>query len=116
MDKCAQVWTPQWLPVALLDRSKDDTYLVRVESALGTGQGWIDKGYYADDEDKWYESNANGSIPLERGPWKVTAFAPWPDIGDIEVSHTSDCAVHNEPAMPNGPCNCGAKLMGGKGG
>lgn len=20
--------------------------------------------------------------------------------------HWSDCAVHNEPAMPNGPCNC----------
>lgn len=23
--------------------------------------------------------------------------------------HASDCAVHNEPAMPNGPCNCGAQ-------
>lgn len=22
--------------------------------------------------------------------------------------HASDCAVHNEPAMPNGPCDCGA--------
>ena len=21
--------------------------------------------------------------------------------------HTSDCAVHNEPAFPSGPCNCG---------
>ena len=21
--------------------------------------------------------------------------------------HWSDCATHNEPAMPNGPCNCG---------
>ena len=20
--------------------------------------------------------------------------------------HASDCAVHNEPAYPNGPCNC----------
>ena len=20
--------------------------------------------------------------------------------------HRSDCAVHNEPALPNGPCNC----------
>jgi hypothetical protein len=24
------------------------------------------------------------------------------------VRHASDCAVHNEPAMPNGPCDCGA--------
>ncbi len=23
--------------------------------------------------------------------------------------HTSDCAVHNEPAYPNEPCTCGAK-------
>lgn len=22
--------------------------------------------------------------------------------------HDSDCAVHNMPAYPNGPCNCGA--------
>lgn len=22
--------------------------------------------------------------------------------------HLSDCAVHNEPAYPNGPCDCGA--------
>jgi|WetSurMetagenome_2_1015567.scaffolds.fasta_scaffold353803_2 hypothetical protein len=25
------------------------------------------------------------------------------------VSHASDCAVHNMPAMPNGPCDCGAE-------
>lgn len=24
------------------------------------------------------------------------------------ILHDSDCAVHNEPAMPNGPCDCGA--------
>lgn len=23
------------------------------------------------------------------------------------AGHDSDCAVHNEPAMPNGPCDCG---------
>lgn len=23
------------------------------------------------------------------------------------VEHWSDCAQHNEPAEPNGPCNCG---------
>jgi len=22
--------------------------------------------------------------------------------------HASDCAVHNEPALPAGPCDCGA--------
>jgi hypothetical protein len=24
------------------------------------------------------------------------------------MTHKSDCAVHNEPAKPNGPCDCGA--------
>lgn len=24
------------------------------------------------------------------------------------VGHLSHCAVHNEPAYPAGPCNCGA--------
>ncbi len=23
------------------------------------------------------------------------------------MAHWSDCAVHNEPAYPNGPCDCG---------
>lgn len=26
-----------------------------------------------------------------------------------EVQHRSDCAVHNDPAMPRGPCDCGAE-------
>lgn len=25
----------------------------------------------------------------------------------METLHKSDCAVHNEPAYPNGPCDCG---------
>ena len=25
-----------------------------------------------------------------------------------EVLHDSDCAQHNEPAYPNGPCDCSA--------
>lgn len=28
------------------------------------------------------------------------------------ILHDSDCAVHNEPAMPNGPCDCGADDIG----
>lgn len=26
-----------------------------------------------------------------------------------KVMHDSDCAVHNEPAYPAGPCDCGAE-------
>lgn len=25
--------------------------------------------------------------------------------------HASDCAVHNEPAYPAGPCDCGASVL-----
>jgi hypothetical protein len=28
------------------------------------------------------------------------------------VVHASDCAVNNAPAMPPGPCNCGAEKVG----
>lgn len=27
-------------------------------------------------------------------------------------AHWSDCALHNEPAMPAGPCDCGAARAG----
>ncbi len=27
------------------------------------------------------------------------------------ILHDSDCAVHNEPAYPNGLCNCGANTL-----
>lgn len=79
----------EWHPIAELDRTKDDTYMVRVENVGGTsiGPGWIDKGYYADDEGIWYEGNANEDPyigitfgRIERGPWKITAFAKWPEI------------------------------------
>lgn len=29
----------------------------------------------------------------------------------MTITHASDCAVHNEPAMPAGPCDCGALPM-----
>lgn len=28
------------------------------------------------------------------------------------VKHWSDCAVHNEPAIPSGPCDCGVLTPG----
>lgn len=30
--------------------------------------------------------------------------------GMYPVLHWSDCATYNEPAFPNGPCNCGGFL------
>ncbi|MDX4958015.1 hypothetical protein [Delftia acidovorans] len=31
--------------------------------------------------------------------------------GSNGCSHDSDCAVHNEPAMPAGPCDCSRKAV-----
>ena len=42
------------------------------------------------------------SCVIERGDEALTAANAVSDI------HASDCAVHNEPAYPNGPCNCDA--------
>lgn len=30
----------------------------------------------------------------------------------IDAQHASDCAVHNEPAFPAGPCDCAALSKG----
>lgn len=29
-------------------------------------------------------------------------------VKGVNVPHLSDCAVYNEPAYPNGSCDCGA--------
>lgn len=107
-------WTPVWLPIQFLDRTKDDTYMVRVED--DKGRAYIDKAYYADDEGVWYESNSPrdpyvGLVNerIERFSWRVTAFAKWPQASDIVVGHASDCATSRTPAYPAGPCDCGAE-------
>lgn len=37
----------------------------------------------------------------------VEGLATVMPFGDL---HASDCAVHNEPAYPAGPCDCGATV------
>lgn len=90
--------------------------MVRVED--GKGRAYIDKAYFADDEGVWYEGNLPRdpyvgiiNAPTERGPWKVTAFAKWPEAQDIVVGHASDCATSGTPAYPAGPCDCGAEAV-----
>lgn len=34
-------------------------------------------------------------------------------VKNSDTRHASDCAMHNEPAFPAGPCDCGAQ-GGGK--
>jgi hypothetical protein len=45
--------------------------------------------------------------------WRVREVPP------NDRTHYSSCAVHNEPAFPNGPCDCGgydAKYLHGSNG
>ena len=48
------------------------------------------------------------------------ALAELTTNGKLNDEHASDCATHNEPAYPNGLCDCGwtpnAKLTGGPSG
>jgi hypothetical protein len=38
-----------------------------------------------------------------------SSYCSWGVEHDFsEIYHASDCAVHNMPAKPNGPCDCGA--------
>jgi hypothetical protein len=34
-----------------------------------------------------------------------------PSEAMVEAGHDSDCAVHNEPAYPAGPCDCGTAMV-----
>lgn len=47
---------------------------------------------------------------IAAGMFKVTAWKPLP-APYSRTLHASDCAVHNAPALPVGPCNCGAAVL-----
>ena len=53
---------------------------------------------------------AVGSIPLHYVPegQRITRWRPIPAPPTGEGGHASDCALHNAPALPVGPCDCGA--------
>jgi len=54
-----------------------------------------------------YRDEHKGLVDMETGRsmdnkfWRVYAWQHIP-----EPDHDSDCAVHNEPAYPKGPCSC----------
>jgi len=54
-------------------------------------------------------ANAAGQLgaqrPDEERRWRDTASPP--DGGPHDTKHYSSCAVHNMPAFPAGPCDCG---------
>jgi len=45
----------------------------------------------------------------DRRCFKPLFWGLWIRIPGRHAQHLSDCAVHNMPAAPNGPCDCGAR-------
>lgn len=56
-------------------------------------------------QDGFYRDGVYSEAVHER--WKSVAFTQADEIlALVGAGHDSDCATHNEPAMPNGPCDC----------
>lgn len=50
-------------------------------------------------------------IALRRSDFRMTASWNRSTTKDRPmIQHASDCAVHNAPALPVGPCDCGADI------
>lgn len=63
-----------------------------------------------DPDDWWYVACQTPGcvLPIAGGHTSIeSAIEHWNRRAPI---HASDCAVHNEPAYPNGPCDCGAVI------
>lgn len=58
--------------------------------------------------EEWFEHNGSGWVGAEDYAADIRlARSMLSTIGQI---HASDCSTHNEPASPNGPCDCGATI------
>lgn len=63
------------------------------------------------DEGQWWARTGWGFHGADEvGPFAspIEAAEAMADKLDAAGKHQSDCATHNEPAMPAGPCDCGA--------
>lgn len=61
----------------------------------------------------WHEDTPQDVAPagwIAFDPYTGCCYCPecWAEI-EAPAVHASDCAVHNEPAMPNGPCDCSVR-------
>jgi hypothetical protein len=57
-------------------------------------------------EDEAKKNEEAQSPPVDHGARLLASLDAAIEIAK-ELKHWSDCAVLNEPAFPNGPCNCG---------
>lgn len=101
----------------MFDKSRDYGKFYVVKSSAG------DMFYRKYDEAKHYglpsevwgypvfnKADKLGTLPVALFGSREERDAAYPDPEPepAPVQHASDCAVHNEPAMPAGECDCGA--------
>ena len=78
---------------------------------LQYGDGSIDAFYWTNEwaansnQFAWVIGNIRGEPEIVAVSWRYLGPAP-------VVRHYSDCAVHNAPALPPGPCDCGGIIEG----
>lgn len=77
-------------------KEADDATITKLKNALELIAGHKGKTIYSHDPE--YRQGAHDAYE-QLADIALTALAP---------QHASDCAVHNAPALPNGPCDCGA--------
>ncbi|MDR8026463.1 hypothetical protein KPA93_24815 [Burkholderia cenocepacia] len=77
---------------------------------------------------EWYPDAWDDLLPKYRDAYATAALscAPRTDVAEAAhcqcpaccggVIHASDCAVHNAPALPRAPCDCGVGLPDSEGG
>jgi hypothetical protein len=108
----------EWQPIETAP--KDGTEILAARKPRQFNWWIFDVVSYAweDDNGHWWQHD--GSRACQPTHWMHLPPPPTVDHGarliasldaaiEIakELKHWSDCAVHNEPAFPNGPCNCG---------
>lgn len=58
--------------------------------------------------EEWLEHTASGCT--NSGVYEADIREARMMLSTIGRAHASDCSMHNEPASPNGPCDCGAAI------
>lgn len=89
-------------PLAHLFRATGDDIPAKCEREQSHVLFWM-LGLAIEHGDQW---RIEASKEIKRRLARLTSERGEAFQQEAYAGHDSDCAVHNMPAMPNGPCNC----------
>ena len=87
----------EWQPI---ETAKKDCYLKLLRQEDGDDIAGTVVGYWSDVHGAWVYS-------VDRAIFDIVEWMEIPPSAKGGATHKSDCAVHNAPAYPAGPCDCG---------